>query len=42
MGVEGLNPYTILNGENSVIECILQLYANSINGKQSSHFFKFF
>jgi hypothetical protein len=40
--VKGLNPYTILNGENSVVECTLRLYANSINGKQSSKFFKFF
>ena len=42
IGVKGLNPYTISNGENSVVECTLRLYANSINGKQSSQFFKFF
>jgi len=42
MGIKGLNPYTISNGENSVIECTLRLYANSINGKQSSQFFKLF
>ena len=42
MRVKGLNPHTISNGENSVIECTLRLYANSINGKQSSQFFKFF
>jgi hypothetical protein len=40
--VKGLNPYTISNGENSIAECTLRLYANSINGKQSSQFFKFF
>ena len=38
MGVKGLNPYIISNGENSVVECTLRLYANSINGKQFSQF----
>jgi len=37
IGVKGLNPYTISNGENSVVECTLRLYANSINGKQFSN-----
>ena len=42
MRVKRLNPYTISNGENSVVECTFQLYANSINDKQYSQFFKFF
>jgi len=42
MGVKGLNPYIISNGANSVVECTLRLYANSIKGIQSSQFFKFF
>jgi hypothetical protein len=27
MGVKGLDPYIILNGKNSVVECTLWLYA---------------
>jgi len=29
MGVKGLNPYTISNGENLVVKCTMRLYANS-------------
>jgi hypothetical protein len=40
--LKGLNLYTISNDENLVVECTLRLYANSINGKEASQFFKFF
>jgi len=33
MRVKGLNPYTISNGENPIVECTLRLYANSMNDK---------
>jgi hypothetical protein len=42
MGVKGLRIYTISNGENSMVKCTLRLYANSINGKQSSQFLSYF
>jgi hypothetical protein len=42
MGVKWLNSYIILNGENSIVECTVWLYANSTNDKQSFQFFKFF
>jgi hypothetical protein len=36
MELKELKPYIILKEENFVVECILLLYTNSINDKQSS------
>ena len=42
MGVVGLKPYIISNGQNFVVECTTLLYENSTWGKLSSHIFGFF